>query len=186
MNIWTVPNFFTFTRLLTIPLFAYLVLNAEIAWAFLILFIASFSDWLDGYLARKLNQYSLLGEKLDPIVDRLYIITLVVVGLLIEALSLIFVVLILLREIYLALLMIKVNQIGFFGLPVNLVGKMGAFCLMGGLPLALIATEYDWENDVVASTAIAFIIWGVGLYLWSAGLYTKQYLDLRVSSEQKN
>jgi cardiolipin synthase (CMP-forming) len=184
MNIWTIPNLLTVLRLFTIPLFAYLVLNREIGWAFLVLFIASFSDWLDGLLARKLNQYSVLGEKLDPIVDRLYIITLVIVGLIIEAIAPIFVLLILLRESYLALLMIRVKKLGYLGLPVHVVGKMGAFCLMGGLPLSLIATEYDLSNQIVASTATAFVVWGVGLYLWSAVLYTKQYSSLRKHDQE--
>lgn len=178
MNIWTVPNLITVLRLFSIPIFVFLVLNEEIGFAFLVLFIASFSDWLDGLLARKLNQYSVFGEKLDPIVDRLYVMTLVIVGLIIEAILPFFGLLILLREVYLALLMLRVKKLGFLGLPVNLIGKMGAFCLMGGLPLSLIATEYDLSSQILTSTATAFVIWGVGLYLWSAVLYTKQYSSL--------
>jgi len=181
MNIWTIPNMLTLLRLFSIPLFAYLVLNREIAWAFLVLFIASFSDWLDGYLARKLNQYSLLGEKLDPIVDRLYIITLVFVGLIIDALLPIFVIVIISREIYMASLMLLVKRKGYLGLPVNYIGKMASFCLMGGLPLSLIATEYDLNNQLLLTTAYAFVLWGLGLYLWASYYYTKQYLTLRIA-----
>lgn len=179
MNIWTIPNLLTVLRLLSVPVFAYLVLNDEIAWAFLVLFIASFSDWLDGYLARILNQYSLLGEKLDPIVDRLYIITLVIVGVLIQAIPLIFAILIFGREIFMILLMLRVKRLGYLGLPVNLIGKMASFCLMGGLPLSLIATKYDLENDLLATTAYAFTIWGIALYLWASYLYLKQFRSLK-------
>jgi cardiolipin synthase len=179
MNIWTIPNMLTILRLLSVPLFAYLVLTEEIAWAFIVLFVASFSDWLDGYLARRLNQYSLIGEKLDPIVDRLYIITLVIVGFLINALLPVFVVIIILRETYMAVLMILVKRQGYLGLPVNMIGKMASFCLMGGLPLSLISTAYDLSNLVVLTTAYAFVIWGLLLYVWAAFYYTKQYLTIR-------
>ena len=175
----TIPNLITVLRLFSVPVFAYLVLSGEIAWAFIVLFIASFSDWLDGYLARKLNQYSLFGEKLDPIVDRLYIITLVIVGYMINALLPLFVVIIILRETYMAILMILVKRQGYLGLPVNMIGKMASFCLMGGLPLSLIATAYDLPNQVVLTTAYAFVIWGLMLYIWAAYYYTKQYLAIR-------
>jgi cardiolipin synthase (CMP-forming) len=178
----TLPNLITLLRLFTVPLFAYLVLDGKIAWAFLVLFVASFSDWLDGYLARRLNQYSLFGEKLDPIVDRLYIITLVIVGLIIEALIPIFVILIISREVYMAVLMLLVKRKGYLGLPVNYIGKMASFCLMGGLPLSLIATEYDLANQLMLTTAYAFVLWGLLLYLWASYYYTKQYLTIRIAN----
>ena len=181
MNFLTIPNLLTLLRFFTIPYFAYLVLNGRIGLSFFVLFVASFSDWLDGYLARKLNQYSVFGEKFDPVVDRLYIITLVIVGVIIEAIYLWLVAVILIRELYLAVLMLRVRKLGYLGLPVHNAGKMGAFCLMGGLPLSIIATEYDLANGFLATTAYAFIFWGIGLYLWSAYLYKKQYSALRVS-----
>ena len=183
MNFFTIPNLLTLLRFFTIPFFAYLVLNREIGFAFFVLFVASFSDWLDGFLARKLNQYSKFGEKFDPVVDRLYIITLVILGVTIEALQLWIVVLILVRELYLAILMLRVKKLGYLGLPVHNAGKMGSFCLMGGLPLSLIAIEYDLANRILETTAYAFIFWGLGLYLWSAFLYTKQFNALRTSRE---
>lgn len=174
----TIPNLITVIRLFTVPIFAYFVLNNQIAIAFFVLFVASFSDWLDGFIARKFNQYSVFGEKLDPIVDRLYIVTLIVVGLIIDALLLWIVILLIARELYLALLMLRLKRKGYLGLPVHQVGKMGAFCLMGGLPLALISTGFDLPNRIVETTAYAFIFWGLGLYLWSAYLYTQQYRSI--------
>ncbi|MGA0130546.1 MAG: CDP-alcohol phosphatidyltransferase family protein [Candidatus Nanopelagicales bacterium] len=186
MNLWTIPNLLTLLRFFTIPVFAYLVINRQIGFAFFVLFVASFSDWLDGFLARKLNQYSVFGEKFDPIVDRLYIITLVAVATIIKAVPILIVLLIVAREIYLAILMLRVRKLGYLGLPVHNAGKMGSFCLMGGLPLSLIATEYDLSNRFVETTAYAFIFWGIGLYIWSAYLYAQQFHSLRSSVEQKN
>ena len=74
-NVWTVPNLVSFLRLLGIPLFLWLVLveEADVA-AFVVLVLAGASDWIDGYLARRLDQRSRFGVLLDPAVDRLYIL----------------------------------------------------------------------------------------------------------------
>jgi cardiolipin synthase (CMP-forming) len=70
-RIWTVPNLITFLRLGFIPLFLILVLYEEYGWALLVLFVAGFSDGIDGLLARTLHQKSALGAYLDPIADKL-------------------------------------------------------------------------------------------------------------------
>ncbi len=73
----TLPNWITFSRLLGIPFLLYGLENttSQSRWVCLIIFlIASLTDWLDGYLARKLNQISDLGKLLDPLVDKLLIL----------------------------------------------------------------------------------------------------------------
>ena len=78
---WTVPNALSFLRLLGVPLFLWLVLGPEAdGWALALLAASGVTDYLDGYLARRLNQTSRLGEVLDPVADRLYILA-VVIGL---------------------------------------------------------------------------------------------------------
>ena len=62
-------------RLLGVPLFLWLLLGPHAdAWALVVLMISGFTDWLDGVLARKLNQMSRFGALLDPLADRLYIL----------------------------------------------------------------------------------------------------------------
>ena len=73
-RILTIPNAFSFARLLGVPLFLWLVLVPEAdVWAFVVLAVAGATDWIDGALARALNQRSRLGIVLDPLADRLYI-----------------------------------------------------------------------------------------------------------------
>ena len=71
-EILTWPNLFTFMRLLCIPIFVWVLLSkdnrAAAAW---MLFILGSTDWVDGYLARKLDQRSDFGALFDPAVDRL-------------------------------------------------------------------------------------------------------------------
>ena len=76
---FNVPNSISFLRLLLIPVFLWTSFNDQLISSCLIIFIASFTDWLDGFAARKLNQFTRLGQLLDPISDRLYIIALLVV-----------------------------------------------------------------------------------------------------------
>lgn len=73
----TLPNWITFSRLLGIPFIIYGLHNPTIQarWVCLAIFIvAAGTDWLDGYLARKLNQVSDLGKFLDPLVDKLLVL----------------------------------------------------------------------------------------------------------------
>src|SRR6476646_11132940 len=80
-RVWTVPNALSVLRLLGVPLFLWLVLGPEADLLALgVLMLSGVTDFLDGYLARRLGQTSELGKVLDPVADRLYILA-VVVGL---------------------------------------------------------------------------------------------------------
>ena len=80
-RVWTLPNVLSMVRLAGVPLFLWLVLGPEAdGWALALLMVSGLTDFLDGWLARKLDQTSLLGQVLDPVADRLYILA-VVVGL---------------------------------------------------------------------------------------------------------
>ena len=76
-NIYTIPNLITMSRLVAIPIIIGLYFSDIYILrllSFIIFLYASFSDFIDGYLARKLNQTSLLGKILDPIADKLLVI----------------------------------------------------------------------------------------------------------------
>ncbi|MBD2776037.1 CDP-diacylglycerol--glycerol-3-phosphate 3-phosphatidyltransferase [Iningainema tapete] len=73
----TIPNWITFSRLLALPFLLYGLRNPtpQARWVCLAIFlVAALTDWLDGYLARKLNQISELGKFLDPLVDKLLVL----------------------------------------------------------------------------------------------------------------
>ncbi len=76
-SIYSIPNLITYSRLISIPLIISLYLSGMYTLkllAFIIFIIASLSDFLDGYLARKLSQESMLGKIIDPIADKLLVI----------------------------------------------------------------------------------------------------------------
>ncbi len=73
----SIPNWITFSRLLGLPFILYGLHNPTETgrWVCLAIFlIAAATDWLDGYLARKLNQVTELGKFLDPLVDKLLVL----------------------------------------------------------------------------------------------------------------
>ncbi len=78
-NVWTIPNIISFIRILLIPVFGVLFYKGELLWALLILAFSGFTDFIDGKLARKLNQVSELGKMLDPIADKLTQATIAIV-----------------------------------------------------------------------------------------------------------
>ena len=74
-RVLTVPNLLSLLRLAGVPLFLWLLLGPHAdGWALVVLMVGGVTDWLDGKLARLLDQFSALGALLDPAADRLYIL----------------------------------------------------------------------------------------------------------------
>lgn len=72
----TIPNMITILRILLLPLFVYFFFSYETySYALVVLLICGFTDALDGYIARRFNMVSPLGQILDPLADKLAIIT---------------------------------------------------------------------------------------------------------------
>src|SRR5258707_15674275 len=81
-RVFTIPNMISFARLAGVPVFLWLVLGVRTQpgdwWALGLLAAAGLSDWLDGKIARAMNQQSRIGELLDPAADPLYIVATIV------------------------------------------------------------------------------------------------------------
>ncbi len=173
-RILTVPNALSALRLLGVPVFLWLVLvvQADVA-AFVLLIIAGVTDWLDGYLARRLDQRTRLGVLLDPLVDRLYIAA-VLVGLAIRQIVPWWLVAILvLREVMLLALVPRLRRTGRLALPVTYVGKTGTFALMWGFPLLLLG-HVPTVGVVALWLGWGFALWGTYLYWWAGLGYVRE------------
>ena len=178
-RIFTVPNILSLARLLGVPLFLWLVLAEADWWALGLLVFAGLSDWLDGKLARALNQTSRLGTVLDPAADRLYILA-TLVGLTIRDIIPLWLVLVLVaREVSILPIAPIMRRLGYGPtLPVHFIGKAATMCLLYSFPLLLLG-----DHDGGAATAArvigwAFAGWGTGLYWWAAVLYWAQTRQL--------
>ena len=171
----TVPNILSALRLLGVPLFLWLILVPEADWlAILVLSIAGFTDWLDGYLARKWHQISRVGQLLDPVADRLYILA-TLIGLLLRGIvPLWFVLLLVSRDLIMSVVLAVLKRRGVTGLPVHFVGKAATFCLLYAFPLLLLGDGAGWLADAAKVVGWAFAVWGTALYWWAAVLYIGQ------------
>ena len=74
-DIWNLPNILTILRMLLIPVFVVLHALGRAKTALLIFCVASFTDWLDGYIARKYNLITDFGKLMDPLADKLMVCT---------------------------------------------------------------------------------------------------------------
>ena len=78
-QIFTAPNQLTLLRMIFVPFVVIYLLDGHYQWALILFVLAGFSDGLDGLLARKLHQQTLLGQYLDPIADKLLLSTMFLV-----------------------------------------------------------------------------------------------------------
>ncbi|MET0966564.1 MAG: CDP-alcohol phosphatidyltransferase family protein [Nakamurella sp.] len=174
-RILTIPNLLSFIRLLGVPLFLYLLLGPQLdGWALAVLIVSAITDYADGKLARLLDQYSRLGELLDPAADRLYIVA-ALVGFVIRGFIPWWVaVLIIGRDVLLACTLPILRRYGYTALPVHYLGKAATFCLLYGLPMLLLAQGDSIVAQIALPTSYAFIAWGLVMYLVAGGIYFQQ------------
>ncbi|HEX6682099.1 MAG TPA: CDP-alcohol phosphatidyltransferase family protein [Candidatus Limnocylindrales bacterium] len=178
-RILTVPNLISFARLAGVPLFLYLFLVEErLGWAVVVLAVGGTSDWIDGYLARRLGQVSRLGELLDPFADRLYILATLVAFTVRDVVPWQFTAALLARDALLLATLPVLRRLGYGPPPVHYLGKTATFILLFAFPVLLLAwVTTGTAHDLAYSSGWALAIWGLGLY-WLAGfLYLKQFAE---------
>ena len=171
----TVPNALSVLRLLGVPLFLWLLLGPRAdGLALIVLVISGATDWLDGKLARLLDQYSRLGELLDPLADRAYTVAALAAFLIRGIVPWWVVVLIVGRDVVVSAALPLLRRKGYTAFAVLYVGKAATFNLLYAFPLLLLA-QMDWPGaDLVRPFAYAFTTWGIALHLWSGALYVAQ------------
>ncbi|GHG47972.1 CDP-diacylglycerol--glycerol-3-phosphate 3-phosphatidyltransferase [Sinomonas cellulolyticus] len=168
----TLPNAITVLRFLGVPLFMWLVLaQREYGWGVVVLVVLGGTDWVDGYVARRLGQVSALGKVLDPAADRLALLavalTLVLAGVV--------------QWWYLAALLVPDLVLGtaslfYFrnhpDLPVSKIGKVRTALLLVGTPLLVVSKLAIPAAPVYAAIAWAFLILGlIGHWIAAANYF---------------
>jgi len=178
---FNVPNSLSFLRLVGVPYFFWLITAQEsYGLAIVVLFVSGFTDWLDGYAARKLNQRTRLGELLDPLVDRLYVVAAILALVITHELPLALLVLFLARDLFMLVLVWLLKQKGYSGFPVHFIGKAATMNLLWAFPLVLLGTLSGYVGVIAHDVAFAFLIWGLALYWYGAILYAQQYRSLNL------
>ena len=182
-RVLTIPNGISAARLAGVPVFLWLVLGPRTAtadyWAVALLIAAGISDWLDGKIARALNQTSRLGQLLDPAADRLYIVATIVALAVRGIIPWWLVAVLALREITVggALAVLR-RRAGFGTLQVSFVGKGATLCLLYAFPLLFLGDHPGWGGTLARVLGWAFATWGTVLYWWAAMLYIVQVKSL--------
>ncbi|WP_063051079.1 CDP-alcohol phosphatidyltransferase family protein [Nocardia arthritidis] len=172
-RVLTVPNVLSVLRLLGVPLFLWLLLIERAdGWAFALLIASGVTDFLDGKLARLLDQSSRLGALLDPFVDRLYLVT-TLAAFVIRGLMPWWVAAILVgRDLVLTATLSVYKRRELPPPEVIYLGKAATFALMSALPW-LLAGQMDWAADGFGRAfGAALLIWGTAVYVWTGVLYT--------------
>jgi cardiolipin synthase (CMP-forming) len=182
-RVLTIPNAISAARIAGVPVFLWLVLGPRTAvaddWAVGILMAAGVSDWLDGKIARALNQGSRLGQVLDPAADRLYIVATIVALAVRGIIPWWLVAVLALRELTVGVALAELRRRAGFGtLQVSLVGKGATLCLLYAFPLLFLGDHHGSAATVARVIGWAFAGWGTALYWWAAALYLTQVRSL--------
>lgn len=171
-RILTIPNAVTAVRLCTLPVFVWLLFGVEDRWAAgWVLFAIGSTDWLDGYLARRLGQVSTVGKILDPVADRLLFFVGVGSIIIDGSVPLWFAVAVLVREVAVAVGTLALAALGAARIDVTWYGKAATFLLMGAFPAFLVGASDHSTAGGFEVLAWAVGIPGLALAYWSALLY---------------
>ncbi len=149
-RIWTVPNLLSAGRLGLIAVFCWLLFGPDdrIA-AAAALAVAGATDFVDGYVARRFNQVTMLGKVLDPTADRVVVVTGVIAITVYGAVPVWLAVLVLAREVLVSSAVLALAALGARRIDVLWVGKAGTFGLMGCFPLFLLSyAPQGWARDL--------------------------------------
>lgn len=170
-RVFTIPNVLSLIRLALVPVFLVLVLLGFDGLALITLVFSSITDYLDGVLARKLNQVTRLGQLLDPAADRLFIFA-TLIGLAVRGIvPWWFVAIIVGRDVVLLVLGVVLANFGYGPLPVHRLGKIATFCLFYALPILMIGQVFPAAAWLTGPLGWAFALWGGFLYWWAGAIY---------------
>ena len=154
----TIPNIVSFIRLAAIPVFWWLLLAEDnVAGATILFALIATTDWIDGFLARALNQVSKLGKSLDPVADRLMIFSAVVAGLIAGIVPPFIGIALVIREAYMAVVTVYLVSTKAGTLEVRYLGKIATF---------LVYSSIGWFYFA----AIPFLEWLTRPLAWVAGI----------------
>lgn len=166
----TWPNLFTLARLLCLPLFVWLLfgLPSRQAAAWLLGGLGA-TDWVDGFLARRLNQTSEFGKKFDPTVDRLLFLVAIIAIMINGAMPIWFGVAVLVREVAVgAMMVVATLWFGMKRFDVTFVGKTATLLLMFAVPGFLMSHSSVPGADGFGIAAWCFGIPGLLLSYYTA------------------
>jgi CDP-diacylglycerol--glycerol-3-phosphate 3-phosphatidyltransferase len=165
LNPWTIPNAIGVARILLIPVFLVLALGSgdgRDTTATVLFAVVSATDWFDGMAARITGQYSRLGALLDPLTDRLLVLSGAVVAWHFELLPRWALLVLAAREAFMLVLTQLALRRGM-DLSVNMLGRWAVWPVMGALGLAMIVET--WISTALLLFGLAITLAATVMYL---------------------
>jgi CDP-diacylglycerol--glycerol-3-phosphate 3-phosphatidyltransferase len=162
---WTIPNAIGYVRLALIPLFLVLALSSESgtdALPLVIFGVVAWSDYLDGIAARVTGQYSRLGALLDPLVDRLLVLSGIVVCWHFELLPRWGLALLAAREVF-VMALVRVGMRYGIDLKVNWLGRAGVWPVMSALFFAMAGV--GWLAEACLYVGLVLVLASAAQYV---------------------
>ncbi|HEX5371588.1 MAG TPA: CDP-diacylglycerol--glycerol-3-phosphate 3-phosphatidyltransferase [Aquabacterium sp.] len=181
---WNLPTLLTWARIVAIPLIVgvfYLPLPAADVnmWASVLFVVVALTDWLDGWLARRLNQTSSFGAFLDPVADKFLVCASLLILLEVGRVNAMVAMVIIGREIAISALREWMAQIGASrSVAVHMLGKLKTAAQMAAIVLLLYHGDLGFVGlPVDAQTLGTWLIYiACGLTVWSMAYYLKKSL----------
>ena len=186
-NVWNIPNVLTMIRMILIPVFAVLFFNNLKMAALAVFCAASFTDFLDGYLARKLNQITDFGKLFDPLADKLMVLTAMICQTFWGPLPLVAVLIVALKELVMVfggMFMLSRNVVVYS----NYYGKAAQVGFIAALILSFFHDRFE-EGGVklLGMTPDILVLWiTVALAIVAMGVYgTQSIKTIKKNKENK-
>ena len=181
-NIWNVPNALTMLRAALIPVFLVLYYLSHHYAALVVFLLASATDLLDGYIARKYNLVTNFGKLMDPLADKLMVVSVLLVQTFSGILPPEAVIIVILKEVIMVLGGIYMLKKGIV-VHSEIVGKAAQFLFIVALSLSF------FHDDFLAAGYVQWdmlLLWiSVGLTLLALAFYTRRALEkLRAARKQ--
>lgn len=182
LEIDNLPNRITFFRMLMIPVVVLTLYFSDDTPAFLVPYqpwlghvacwifvMASITDFLDGYIARKRNIVTVFGSFLDPIADKFLVVSSLIMLLAVDHVHPIVVIILVVREMYMTSLRLLALTEGV-DVPVSSMGKWKTGTQMVAIPMLMIYDNFLWMDLPLIGTILIYI--SAILSLWSAFIYS--------------
>jgi cardiolipin synthase len=173
-RVWTIPNVISLVRLLSVPVFLWLLWGPQERVAAAVLLAAlGATDWVDGWIARRFDQGSELGKVLDPTADRVLLVAGAVALLVEDLAAAVDVVLwaVLARELVIAVATVGLALAGARRIDVVWAGKAGTLAIMFALPMFLVADASDEVETIMTVLGWLFALGGLALGYYAAAKY---------------
>ena len=162
-RIYTLANLVSVIRLMAIPVFLYLVVQDQLLPAFILLVAAVLTDFVDGMIARSMNEITKLGPFLDPFADRLFIAATVIALAIQDVVPWWLVVAVMLRDALLGIGGLVMSRYGHATLPVKWWGKVATFGMLFVLPLFLLAAMVEEYLSVQVASVLVMVAWPIAI-----------------------